>query len=74
MNSLQEWLESHPVTERSAAVERVAQAAGVTGPAVRHWIKGIRTMPAERVSAVSNITGLSKEALRPDIFGSDAAA
>lgn len=41
------------------------QLGGVTPQAVSQWKK----VPAERVLDVERITGISRHALRPDVFG-----
>ena len=68
-DSLRDFVQSHPIGERGAALEQIAEAAGVKTSAVRHWTNGIRTIPAERVIAVEKATGVSRHHLRPDIFG-----
>lgn len=74
MTTLREWLESHPVGERGKALSRAADAADVTPGAVRHWINGTRTIPAEKCAAVEAATGVRRESLRPDLFGSPSRA
>jgi len=47
---------------------RLARAIGVTPPTIHSWIKAGR-VPATRVIAVEAVTGVSRYALRPDVFG-----
>lgn len=49
---------------------RLARAVGVKPPTVHGWVKTGR-VPATRVLAVEAATGVSRHALRPDIFGPD---
>lgn len=70
MTDLRAWLESHPIGERGDALMRLAKAAGVTtDAAARHWINGTRSVPPERVLAVEAFTGVSRHAIRPDVYG-----
>lgn len=63
---------SPPAALRAIAAKRglraqIAREIGVTEQAVRGWILRGR-IPAERVPAVSRITGHPLHALRPDVF------
>lgn len=57
-----EYLNAH----RGAAAE-IARALKINHAAVRQWKE--RGVPAERVLEVERLTGLSRHALRPDVFG-----
>jgi DNA-binding transcriptional regulator YdaS (Cro superfamily) len=53
---------------------RVADAAEllhVSKGTVSKWSTGISVVPAERVAAISAMTGIPREKLRPDIFTED---
>ena len=43
---------------------RIARELGITRGAVSHW----RKVPADRVIAVSRLTGIPRSQLRPDIY------
>lgn len=47
----------------------VAREAGVTLAMWSRWETGARRIPAERVTDIERITGISRHNLRPDIFG-----
>lgn len=51
----------------------IAEACGVTPPAVRHWANGIRRCPPdlETIEAIEEATGgsVTRHDLRPDVFG-----
>jgi len=47
--TLREWVEIHPRHRRREVINKLADACGVTEPAVRHWINGIRGVPARHV-------------------------
>ena len=53
----------HEVTRGSQ--KAIAQALGVTQGAISQWTQ----VPADRVIAVEQITGISRHDLRPDVFG-----
>lgn len=42
---------------------------GVSSKEVYRYERGERKIPAERVHAITRITGIAPEVLRPDIFG-----
>ena len=46
---------------------RLARKCGVTQAAVSYWLQ--RRVPPEHVLTVSEITGLTPNQLRPDVFG-----
>lgn len=60
MDALKTYLKS----ERGRLTE-LARAISVTPGAIAQW----KRVPAERLREVSEATGLSRETLRPDIFG-----
>lgn len=49
---------------------KVARALKITHGAVSQWTR----VPAERVLAVSDITGIPKEELRPDLYRAEERA
>jgi len=51
----------------------VAADAGVTVAMWNRWENGTRQVPATRVVDIEALTGVSRHALRPDVFG-DAPA
>ena len=48
---------------------KLAKGVGVTVGAIPQWQK----VPAARVLDVERITGISRHALRPDVFGEQSA-
>lgn len=53
----------------------LARICGVSQPTVWGWVnKGRGMIPAEYVIAVENATGVSRHALRPDIYPAQEAA
>jgi DNA-binding transcriptional regulator YdaS (Cro superfamily) len=67
MDELRGWLSG----ERGRVVE-LATACEITHGAVSQWDR----VPAERVLTVERVTGIRREVLRPDIYGTlpEAAA
>jgi len=64
----------------AAAVERtgtgqagLARLLGVSPQAVNQWVNGNRPVPSRHVLAIERATGVSRHALRPDVFGPGAA-
>lgn len=51
----------------AGGASKLARALGITRQAVEQW-KG-RGVPPEHVLAIEKITGVSRYALRPDIYG-----
>ena len=47
---------------------RLARLIGVKHPTIHSWMKAGR-VPAERVLAIEQATGISRYELRPDVFG-----
>lgn len=58
-----EKLKQYLAAERGR-MTRLAEALGVKVPAIAQW----RKVPAERVLAVEQATGISRHDLRPDIY------
>lgn len=54
---------------RSGGVTALAKALGVAQPSISNWER----VPAERVAAVEAVSGVSREVLRPDLFGDSSA-
>ncbi len=52
--------------------EQLAETMNVRQPTVSRWASG--RVPAERVRQLSQITGIPRASLRPDIYDSDARA
>ena len=50
--------------ERRGTLAEVARKLGLTRAAVGKWVK----VPAEHVVAVETITGIPREALRPELY------
>ena len=51
-----------------ASRSKIARELGINLSAVSRWFKAGR-IPAERVPAVSELTGVPRKAIRPDIYG-----
>lgn len=47
---------------------RLARMIGIKHPTIHSWLRAGR-VPAERVLAVEEATGISRYELRPDVFG-----
>jgi len=60
-------------TTANMDAESAAKLAGVSLPTWSRWETGGRKVPAERVPALSRLTGVPMHELRPDVF-EDAAA
>ena len=61
----------HPlkaVFEKVGTATDLARLLGVTSSAVSQW----RRIPIERAAQVERITGIPRQQLRPDIFGTSA--
>jgi TorA maturation chaperone TorD len=52
----------------AGGVRALAQKIGISQPSVSNWTR----VPADRITAVEAVTGVSREVLRPDLFGSRA--
>lgn len=64
MEPLREYLKA----ERGRA-KGLAEKLGVFQSSVSQWANGTSKVPPERVLEIEGITGISRHALRPDIFG-----
>jgi DNA-binding transcriptional regulator YdaS (Cro superfamily) len=49
--------------------EALARLIGVTKPQVSRWETGQRKISARQAREIERFTGISRERLRPDIFG-----
>lgn len=58
---------SHMLAPKRGDVMRLAIALGVSQPTVSKWFK-VGRVPAERVKAVSDETGVPTHVIRPDVF------
>lgn len=56
--------------EGAGGAGKLARALGISAPAVAQW----RRVPAARVLAVEAASGVSRHALRPDLYPQDGAA
>lgn len=76
MTALRDWYQSIPPTERGEQMREVMEVMGVTEAAVRHWMSGHRRPPfqAEQIAKLESVTGLTRQQLRPDVFGQPADA
>ena len=54
----------------AGSVSELARRIGISQPSVSNWIR----VPAERVVAVESVTGVSRAALRPDLYSERAMA
>lgn len=57
---------------KPGAKAKLARALGITHAAVQQW-QGRGHVPVERVLQVERITGIPREALRPDLYMRDPA-
>lgn len=67
MNELRQWRESLPPGLNT--LDAAGGLLGVTGVQMYRYERGLRRVPPEKVKAVSKITKIRPEVLRPDIFG-----
>lgn len=56
--------------KRAGGQSRLADRFGVSRQAVQEWLKHGR-VPADKVLAVEELSGISRHLLRPDVFGAD---
>ena len=65
----------HPLTtylrETKTPLAELADKLGVQPPAISKWSR--RGVPAERVPALSDATGIPRHTLRPDLYAEPAA-
>ena len=57
------------VIDRAGGASKLARALNIFPSAVSQWSR----VPAERVPAVSEITGLSRHEIRPDLWEPEAS-
>ena len=55
-------------------LEHAGKLLGVSAVQVLRYERGERSIPATKAADVERITGIPRHELRPDIFGSGAAA
>lgn len=67
MEALRKWREQLP--EGLRTLEAAGNLLGVTGVQQYRYEHDLRRVPPEKVLAVSAITRIPPEVLRPDIFG-----
>ena len=48
--------------------KRLADAVGVSPASITKWLQPYGRIPAERVLPIERVTGVSRHALRPDIY------
>jgi DNA-binding transcriptional regulator YdaS (Cro superfamily) len=53
---LSAYIQTYPRDQRVAIRQKIAQAAGVTEPEVRHWCNGLRRIPSRRMRAIEKAT------------------
>jgi DNA-binding transcriptional regulator YdaS (Cro superfamily) len=69
-----------PITALNAAIAKaggqnaLARLLGISQPAVFHWVKNGKPIPAEHVLKTEGATGISRHDLRPDIYPREDAA
>ena len=61
-------------TEIAGSQSALARICGVGQPAVWKWLQSSKRLPAEYVLRVEVATGVSRHALRPDIYPHDLPA
>ena len=67
MEALKKWREQLPPGLRT--LDAAGDLLGVTGVQMYRYERGLRRVPPEKVLAVSAITRIPPEVLRPDIVG-----
>lgn len=55
-------------TSAQISAEEAAKTAGVTLAMWSRWETGARRVPAERVAALAQMTGIEPHQFRPDVF------
>lgn len=58
------------VIEAAGGITKLAGALGIRHTAIYSWNR----VPAERVLKVEEVTGISRHALRPDVYGEQPEA
>lgn len=71
MESLRAW--RHTLGE-DCTLEAAGRLLGVSAVQMSRYETGARRVPAERVSQISRITGISPHILRPDVFAAPVEA
>ena len=54
--------------EKAGSQAAIARACGISTTAVWKWVQTSKRIPAEFVLKVEDLTGVSRHALRPDIY------
>jgi hypothetical protein len=67
MKELRDWREQLPPGLRT--LDAAGNLLGVTGVQMYRYERDLRRVPPEKVRAISAITGIPTEVLRPDVFG-----
>ena len=57
--------------ERAGSQSALARVCGVSQTSVWKWLQSSKRIPAEYVLRVEEVTGVSRHALRPDIYPVD---
>lgn len=52
------------IVQEAGGATRLARALGIKGPSIYSW----KRVPADRVMAISKITGIAPHEIRPDVF------
>lgn len=52
------------IVRKAGGASKLAQTLGIKGPSIYSW----KRVPADRVIAISQITGISPHEIRPDVF------
>jgi DNA-binding transcriptional regulator YdaS (Cro superfamily) len=63
-------MEIHEIIAAAGGPVRLAQCIGIKHSSVLGW----RRVPAERVAAVAEATGLARHLIRPDLYEQSSAA
>lgn len=67
VEELRKWRARLPKGFNSLA--QAGALLGISAPQMYRYENGLRRFPPERVLAVSAVTGIPPEVLRPDVFG-----
>jgi DNA-binding transcriptional regulator YdaS (Cro superfamily) len=70
-HALRVWRDVQPAGENTLAA--VGALLGLSAAQVYRYEQGINRIPAESVSRISRLTGISPAILRPDLFADDQA-
>lgn len=66
MHPLTKWRQKHPTGYMT--LRQLSALIAVSEAEICRWENGLRRIPAERVYLISDLTGIPKSKLRPDIF------